>query len=184
MSETITVRFPDISGDVSTFTAFLRHESTGALLNTGGDAITEIGSTKLWSFTLAETRAENVNYDVGIYSGSSETTANLVYSGLLRAGLLRVDAEFEAPNSTFISGTVGAATTPSTTQFTPSALSTLASAVNQLVGRIIIFDNKTTTAQLRGQVTTITVSSAASLPLLTFQELTTAPSSGDIFKII
>jgi len=184
MSETIYVRFPDISGDAGTFTAFLRHPTTGALLNTGGDTITESGSTSLWSFTLAEPRAENVNYDVAIYSGASESAASLVYDGILRAGMSRVDEVFEAQNRTFISGTVGAATTPSTTQFTPSYMSTEASAANQLINRIIVFDNQTTTAALRGQITTISVSSAAALPLLTFGELTTAPSSGDIFKIV
>lgn len=184
MSETILVRFPDISGDVSGHTAFLRHESSGALLNTSGDAITESGSTGLWSFTLGETRVENINYDVAIYSGASETAANLVYDGVLRAGLLKVDELFEATNRTVISGTVGVATTPSTTQFTPSALSTAGSVANQFVNRVLMFDNQTTTAALRGQVTTISVSSAAALPLLTFTALTTAPASGDIFKIL
>lgn len=183
MSETILVRFPDISGDVSGYTAFLRHESTGALLNTGGDAITEI-ATGLWSFTLGETRSKNTNYNVAIYSGSSETTDNLVFDDLLRAGLLIVGAQFEATNVTFIRGTVGTATTPSTTQFTPSALSTEPSVLNQFAGRIIIFDNKTTTAALRGQVTDITVSSAAALPLLTVSALTNAPADGDTFSIV
>jgi hypothetical protein len=184
MSETILIRFPDISGDVGTYTAFLRHESTGALLNTGGDTITESGSTGLWSFTLDETRAENTNYDVAVYDGVSEDAAALVYDGILRAGLLRVDEEFDAQNSTYLTGTVGAATTPSKTQFTPSYLSTAASAANQLINRIIVFDNRTTTAALRGQITRISVSSGSALPLLTFGELTTAPASGDIFKIV
>jgi hypothetical protein len=184
MSESILVRFPELSGDVSGYTAFVRHESTGALLNTGGDAITESGATGLWSFTLDETRAENTNYDVAIYSGSSEAAASLVFDGVLRAGLLKVDEEFEAQNKTFISGTVGNATTPSTTQFTPSSLSTGMASLSQLVGRIIVFDNKTTTAGLRGQATDITASSAAALPLFTFTALSTAPASGDIFKIV
>lgn len=184
MSETILVRWPDISGDAGTFTAFLRHQSSGALLNTGGDAITEISSSGLWSFTLGEDRAENVNYDVAIYSGSSEDAASLLYDGILRAGLLKVDEEFEAGNATFITGVVGSATTPSKTQFTPSSLSTTATALNQLVNRILIFDNKTTTAAMRGQATVISGSSAAALPLLTFDELTGAPASGDTFRIM
>lgn len=183
MSETIKLQFPDIAGDVSGYTAFLRHESSGALLNTGGDAITEF-ATGFWSFTLTETRAENTNYYVTVYSGSSETAANLVYNGILRAGMLMVDEEFEAQNKTFISGTVGSATALTTTQFTPSALSAEMSSVSQLAGRIIIFDNKTTTAGLRGQATNITASSAAALPLLTFTALSVAPVSGDIFKIV
>lgn len=184
MSESILVRFPDISGDVSGYTAFVRHETTGALLNTGGDAITESGSTGLWAFTLGEDRAKNTNYNVAIYSGSSEDPDELVYDDILRAGLLIVGAQFEATNVTFIRGTVGTATTPSTTAFTPSALSTEPSVLNQFAGRIIIFDNKTTTAALRGQATDILGSSAAALPLLTVSALTNAPADGDTFSIV
>lgn len=184
MSETIYVRFPDISGDSSGHTAFLREELTGDILNTGGDAITEIGSSGLWSFTLGETRDENANYFVGIYSGSSETAANLVYDDILRAGLNRVGAQFEATNKTFMRGTVGSATTPTTSTFTPSAVSTAGSVLNQWRGRILVFDNDTTTAGLRGQATDILGSSAAALPLLTFTPLTTAPASGDSFSIV
>lgn len=183
MSESILVRFPDISGDVSGYTAFVRHETTGALLNTGGDAITESGATGLWSFTLAETRAENTNYYVAIYSGSTEDADNIVFDDILRAGLLLVGAQFEPQTKTFIRGTVGA-TSPTTSTFTPSAISTEASVLNQWRGRILIFDNDTTTAALRGQATDITGSSAAALPLLTFTPLTNAPVSGDKFTIV
>lgn len=182
MSESINLQFPDIAGDVSGHTAFVRHESTGALLNTGGDAITEF-ATGFWSFTLAEARAENKNYYVTVYSGSSETAENLVYNGILRAGMLMVDAIFEATNKTFIRGTVGASS-PTTSTFTPSAISTEASVLNQWRGRILVFDNDTTTAALRGQATDITGSSAAALPLLTFTALTNAPVSGDKFSIL
>ena len=85
---------------------------------------------------------------------------------------------------TVVRGTVGAATTPSTTQFTPSALSPSGSAADQFKGRIIVFDNDTATAALRGQATDITASSAAALPLLTFTALTSAPASGDTFSIV
>lgn len=81
-------------------------------------------------------------------------------------------------------GTVGSATTPSTTQFTPSALSPSGSATDQFKGRVIIFDVDTTTAALRGQATDITASSAAALPLFTYSALSTAPASGDTFTIV
>lgn len=85
---------------------------------------------------------------------------------------------------TVVRGTAGTATTPSTTQFTPSALSPAGVAADQFKGRIIVWDNDTATTALRGQVTDITASSAAGLPLLTFTALTTAPSSGDTFSIL
>lgn len=182
MSETISVRFPDISGDVSGYRAFLRDEA-GTLLNTGGDVITETGATGLWTFTLAETRSANTDYHVAIYSGSTETAANLVFDDVLYAGQTLVGKQFPAANRTVISGTVGPSS-PTTTSFTPSALSTQATAANQWVGRIIIFDNSTATAALQGQATDITAATAAALPALTFTALTTAPSSGDTFTIL
>jgi hypothetical protein len=84
---------------------------------------------------------------------------------------------------TVVRGTVGSGGS-STTQFTPSALSPAGSAADQFKGRIIVWDNDTATAALRGQATDITASSAAALPLLTFTALTTAPSSGDSFSIV
>jgi hypothetical protein len=85
---------------------------------------------------------------------------------------------------TVIRGTVGVATTPSETQFTPSALSPAGVAADQFKGRTLIFDNDTLTPALRGQGTDITASSAAALPLLTFTDLTTPPAAGDTFSIV
>jgi hypothetical protein len=57
--------------------------------------------------------------------------------------------------------------------------------LNQFIGRTLVFDNDTTTAALRGQGATITASSAAALPLLTYSgTLTRAPASGDTFSIL
>jgi hypothetical protein len=183
MSEIISVQFPDISGDVSGYTAFLRN-AAGTLLNAGGDAITETGSTGRWTFTLAETRAENTNYYVRIYSGSAEAAEKLAYDGILRAGFSLVDEEFEAPNKTLIRGTVGSATTPSTTSFTPSSLTTLGTIPGQWRGRILMFDNTTTTAGLRGRATIISDGTAAALPLLTYDDLLLSPANGDTFVIL
>lgn len=99
------------------------------------------------------------------------------------AGLALRDADLRG-SRTVARGTVGAATTPSTTQFTPSALSPAGAAADQFKGRIIAFDADTATPELRGQFTDITASSAAGLPLFTFTALTTAPSSGDTFSIL
>jgi len=82
---------------------------------------------------------------------------------------------------TVIRGTAGSATT---TTMTPSALSPTGVDADQFKGRILIFDNDTTTAALRGQATDITEHTAAGLPLLKFTPLTTAPVSGDTFSIV
>ena len=84
---------------------------------------------------------------------------------------------------TVVRGTVSG-TSPTTTTFTSSALSPAGVAADQFKGRIIVFDNDTTTTALRGQATDITASSAASNPLFTFTALTTAPQSGDTFSIL
>lgn len=183
MSEQITVPFPDIAGDASTYTAFVRKE-TGARLHATGMTVTETGDPGLFVFTLGTDREENTNYFVRIYSGTGETAANLVYDGILYAGQTLVDKEDEALNTTLIRGTVGASPTPTQSAFTPSLLSTAASVLNQFAGRVVIFSNKTTTAALRGQATIIYGNSPASLPVITVEELTTAPVSGDTFRIV
>lgn len=178
MAEILSFQFPDISGDATGHTVFLRSEA-GILLNTGGDAIVELLLTGLWEFTLTETRVAGVHYHARVYSGTTETGVNLVYDGILYAGQTLVDKPW---NPAIVKGTVGA-TAPSTTSFTPSAVSPSGSVLNQWVGRVLVFDPATTTAALRGQMTDITGVSAAALPLLTYTALTTAPVSGDIFTI-
>lgn len=84
---------------------------------------------------------------------------------------------------TVMRGTVSG-TSPTTTSLTPSALSPSGAAADQFKGRIIIFDNDTATAELRGQATDITANTAAALPVFTFTALTTAPASGDTFSIV
>lgn len=82
---------------------------------------------------------------------------------------------------TVIRGTVSTGTT---TTMTPSSLSPSGAATDQFKGRIIIFDNDTSTAALRGQATDITASTNAALPQFTFSALSDAPQSGDTFSIV
>ena len=76
-------------------------------------------------------------------------------------------------------GAVGAAST--TTSIVTSSLDPAASVADQLKGRIVTFDQGTTTAALRGQSTDITANTAGGI--LTVTLLTTAPVSGDTFTI-
>jgi hypothetical protein len=94
-----------------------------------------------------------------------------------------VNGQMDSTNSdTVVRGTVGAAST--TTSIVTSAFSPSGAAADQMKGRIVIFDNDTATAALRGQATDITASSNASTPVLTVTALTTAPASGDTFTIV
>lgn len=183
MAETNYVHFPDISGTSTTYTVFVRHEDTGALLNTGGDVIAEVGTTGLFSWAQAEDRVACKDYRVRIYQGTTETAVYLVYDGVLYANMSVVDKPFSA-TKTVLRGTVGASPSPSTTGFTPSAVAPAGVNANQWVGRILVFDNDTATAALRGQATDITAATAAALPALTFTALTSAPASGDTFSIV
>jgi hypothetical protein len=78
-------------------------------------------------------------------------------------------------------GTVGSAS--STTSVVSSAMQPAGGATDQFKGRIMIFDADTTTAALRGQATDITASTNAATPTFTVSALTTAPVSGDTFRV-
>jgi hypothetical protein len=88
MSETITLQALDLSGE--TLTMFLR-KSDGTLLNTGGDAMTESGSTGVFTATLAESRSGLGPLAVRICSGG-ETADNLLYDGFLVEGTTVIDS--------------------------------------------------------------------------------------------
>lgn len=76
----------------------------------------------------------------------------------------------------------GVVTTGATTTSIPtSSLSPAAAVTDQFKGRIVVFDNDTATANLRGQGSDITGSTSGGT--LTVTALTTAPASGDTFKI-
>lgn len=68
-----------------------------------------------------------------------------------------------------------------TTSIPTSFLSSTASVTDQFKGRIVIFDADTTTAALRNQASDITGSSSGGT--LTVSTLSTAPASGDTFRI-
>jgi hypothetical protein len=69
----------------------------------------------------------------------------------------------------------------SPTSIPTSALFPAASVADQFKGRVLVFDNDTTTAALRGQATDITASTDAGV--FTVTALTTAPASGDRGRI-
>lgn len=77
-----------------------------------------------------------------------------------------------------VAGVGGSATSIVTSTCTPNA-----GATDSFKGRIVIFDRNTTTAALRGQATDITANTSGATPTLTVTALTTAPASGDRFRI-
>jgi hypothetical protein len=89
-------------------------------------------------------------------------------------------ARFERSARSIVTGT--ASGVPTTTTI-PATLSPLSGVNDQFKGRIVIFDETTTTTALRGQATDITAYTHATT-LLTVTALTTAPVSGDTFVIV
>lgn len=106
-------------------------------------------------------------------------------SGNMKCDVLAIDGSTTAADrlqrsaEAIVFCTVGAAST--TTSIVTSAMDPAAAVTDQFKGRIVIFNQNTTTANLRGQATDITASTAGGV--LTVTALTTAPASGDTFTI-
>lgn len=103
MSETITLHALDLSGE-TTLKLFLRKDD-GTLLNTGGDALTEISSSGVFTATLAESRSGLGVLNARVCLGT-ETAANLVYDDSLPESSTvlgaKVNAELDSATQTQI----------------------------------------------------------------------------------
>lgn len=109
-------------------------------------------------------------------------TAAKIADGAIDAATFAADALTPAAIKSIGRGTVDAGAT--TTSIPTSACTPAGAAADQFAGRVILFDDDTTTAALRGQATSISASSNAAAPTFTVVALTTAPSSGDLFSIV
>lgn len=130
----------------------------------------------------------NGMYAVTFDATDTDTLGELSVS-ILVSGALLVTNKFKVINpsaydSQFGAGSMikGVCTTGSNqNSISTSSLIPAVSATDQLKGRIIVFDNDTATAALRGQATDITASTTGGV--LTVSQLTTSPASGDRFVI-
>lgn len=95
------------------------------------------------------------------------------------SNLARAAVKLSASADAITQGVVGAAS--STTSVITSSLTPAAAVTDQFKGQILQFSEATTTANLRGQKTDITASTAGGV--LTVTALSTAPVSGDVFTI-
>lgn len=95
MSETITLMALDLSGETPTL--YLR-KADGTLLNTGGDTLTESGSTGVFTATLAESRSGLGTLAVRVCAGT-ESAANLLYDGWLPEYASLVDIATTPPQN-------------------------------------------------------------------------------------
>lgn len=146
-------------------------------------AVTTVNGLAANSVTAAALAADAVSE---IQSGLATAAALTTVEGKIDTIDDYIDTEVSAINlrgeRTVVRGT--AAGGASTTSIPTSAFSPAGAAADQFKGRIVVFDNDTATAALRGQATDITASSNSATPTLTVTALTTAPSSGDTFSVL
>ena len=137
-------------------------------IGTAGAGLTDLGgmSTAMQAEVNAEADTALTDYD-------GPTNTEMVARTLAAGPLAQLTQNLDNCYTGTASGT------PTTT----TLVSDISVTVNdQFNGRIITFDDNTTTTNLRGQSTDITGCTAAS-NTLTFTALTTAPVSGDTFTI-
>lgn len=99
MPTTISISLASISGEAGPFTLFLRKTSDRSLVNTGGDALTEVEvatvKTGVWTATVAETiPAEDCL--ARIYEGTSEAAAAILIDSVLYEGQTEIGREAAA----------------------------------------------------------------------------------------
>jgi hypothetical protein len=93
MPETITLHALDLSGE-TTLKLFLRKDD-GTLLNTNGDALTEIGSSGVFAATLGEARTGLGTLSVRVCDGT-ETADNLLIDDFLPESSTVIGAKVNA----------------------------------------------------------------------------------------
>ncbi len=162
------ITFPlfDADGDlVSGATCDSEVSKDGGTFTDCTNEATEIATASGMYFldlTAAEMDAKTVA--VIVKSGTAKTTPLVFYP----EPKLQVD------------GVVGSSS--STTSIVTSSLNPAAAVTDQFKGRIVIFDQDTATANLRGQIAEITASTSGGV--LTVSALSDAPVSGDTFTIV
>jgi len=190
------------------YVPFHTFNSSGASVTISNFAVADIavyknGSmtqrTSTTGFTLLDTNGIDIDGTTGIHGFSLDlsdnTDAGFWASGndyTIVVGPITVDSQtvnfvagvfsIENRNQGLKALCRGVCTTGGTTTSIPtSSILPAAAVTDQFKGRIVIFDKNTSTANLRGQATDITASTAGGT--LTVTALTTAPASGDTFGI-
>ena len=137
-----------------------------------------------WSGT-AVASPDTAGYPKVTIKAGTGTGELSVSSGIVDADVQEIDGDSAAATQlqrAVSAITIGTCDTgSSSTSIVTSSLSPAATAADQFKGRIVTFDDATTTAALRGQATDITASTSGGV--LTVTALTTAPASGDTFTI-
>ena len=155
--------------------------STGSVVGAVGSVTGNVGGNVVGSVASVTGAVGSVTGNVGgNVVGSVASVTAVVSADITKIGSdTTALTAFKQAVLGNVVGTVGAAST--TTSIVTSSLTPAAAVIDQFKGRIVIFDKDTATANLRGQATDITASTA--LGVLTVTALTTAPASSDTFTI-
>lgn len=140
----------------------------------GANVSADVAAVKAETASIqADTNDLQTRVPAALVGGRMDSNASAIN------GIATAAARLARSTQGIVLGTVGAAST--TTSIVTSSLDPAAAVIDQYKGRIVTFDQGTTTANLRGQSTDITANTAAGV--LTTTALTTAPVSGDTFTI-
>jgi hypothetical protein len=151
-----------------------------------------MGNTAYWEFPLSASEVSCKQLVVTVADSATKAVedqafvvetfgnASAMYPSDPTADTVDAENRFLTAVKTNILGTVGTGST--TTSIVTSSLDPSASATDQFKGRIVLFTRDTTSANLRGQGTDITASTAGGV--LTVSALSHAPVSGDTFVIV
>jgi len=168
------------AGDAMALTSGERTTLTAVIWNALTSGMSTVGS-------IGKKLADWVVGTIDTYTGNTKQTGDAypVVSSVAHGNAALkalIDAFALYTTRVVVRATVGAASTD--TSIVTSAFAPAGVAADQFKGRVVVFDNDTTTTSLRGQATVITASSAAATPVLTVTALTTAPVSGDTFSVL
>lgn len=143
---------------------------------------TEIGAIKAKTDNLPASPA--ATGDIPSAASIADAVLDEALSGHSTAGSLgKAISDSDLRGSrTVIRGTVDSGA--STTSIPTSAFSPAGASADQFKGRIVVFDNDTATAALRGEATDITASSNSATPTLTVTALSATPAAGDSFSVL
>ena len=156
-----------LDGKLDVIDDFLDTEIAAILVDTGTTLQAELDGIQ------ADTEDIQARLPAALISGRMDSTISAIND------VTEAASRIARSTQRIVLGTVGSSST--TSNIVSSSLSPAAGATNQFQGRIVTFQQGTTTANLRGQSTDITASTADGQLVVT--PLTTAPVSGDVFVI-
>lgn len=156
--------------------------------NVGGNVVGSVGSaTTVNGLAAGVITAASIATDAITAAKVATDVIAEIWAGAPAGPTLndQADAVWARAPGSIVAGTVAASPAPTTTTLT-ATVDVVPTVADQFKGRIVIFAADTTTAALRGQATDITASTApgSGQAGLTFTALTTAPVTGDVFKIL